>query len=128
VARRATAGVRGRSRLRPAEVTVLAVAWVGVLVVLGALSGAGMSPAIVWGLYPITVPLIVAGLAWAGIMAARAQWRRAGTGFAVAVVGAAGLFAGAPGAWAVVGVGLCAVLLGSAAATAWQQRRSVAQA
>ncbi len=107
VAKRATAGVSGRSRLRRAEIAVMAVAWAGVFVVMGALAGAGVSRAVVYGLYPATVPLIVAGLAWAGIMAARANWRACGTGLAVA------------------GVGLCAVLLGLAAARLWQQRRSV---
>ena len=70
-------------------------------------------------------PLILAGLAWAGINAARADWRPCGVGVGVAVVGAVGLFAGRAGAWAVVGVGLFIVLLGSAVAIVWQQRRSV---
>ena len=122
VAKRATAGVSGRSRLRPAEIAVMAVAWVAVFVVMGALAGAGVSRAIVYGLYPATVPLIVAGLAWAGIMAARADWRACGTALAVAAVGAVGALAGPAGAWAVAGVGLFAVLLGSAAASAWQRR------
>jgi hypothetical protein len=125
VARRATAGVSGRSRLRRAEIAVMAVAWVAAFVVMGALAGAGVSRAIVYGRYPTTVPLIVVGLAWAGIMAARANWRACGTGLAVAAVGAVGAFAGPAGAWAVAGVGLFAVLLGSAAAIAWRQRRSV---
>jgi hypothetical protein len=90
VRERAIAGVRGRSRLRPAEITILA-------------------------------------LAWAAIMAARAGWRSCGTGLAVAAVGAIGALAGPAGAWAVAGVGLCAVLLGNAAAVAWRQRRSVAR-
>jgi hypothetical protein len=123
VARRATAGVRGRSRLRPAEITVLTVVWVGVYVVMVALAGAGVSDRVVYGWYPISVPLIVAGLAWAGIMTTRARWRAVGTGVAVAAVGAAGVFAGPVGAWAVSGVGLCLTLLGAAAAIAWQQRR-----
>jgi hypothetical protein len=125
VARRATAGVSGRSRLRRAEIAVMAVAWVAAFVVMGALAGAGVSRGIVYGLYPATVPLMAAGLAWAGIMAARANWRACGTGLAVAAVGAVGAFAGPAGAWAVAGVGLFAVLLGSAAAIAWRQRRSV---
>ncbi len=121
VARRATAGVSGRSRLRPAEITLMAVAWVAVFVVMGALAGAGVSRAIVYGLYPATVPLMVAGLAWAGIMAARANRRACGTALAVAVVGAVGVFAGPAGAWMVAGVGLFLVLLGSAAATTLRQ-------
>ena len=72
-ARRATAGVSGRSRLRPAEITVMAAAWLGVFAVMGALAGAGVSKAVVYGTYPATVPLMAAGLAWAGIMAARAS-------------------------------------------------------
>jgi hypothetical protein len=125
VAKRATAGVSGRSRLRRAEITVLAVAWAGVFVVMGALAGAGVSHAYVYGQYLTTVPLMVAGLAWAGIMAARANWRGCGTGLGVAAVGAVAAFAGPAGAWAVAGVGLFLVLLGTAAAITWQQRRSV---
>ena len=125
VRKRATAGVSGKSRLRPWEITVLTLAWIAVFAVIGALAGTGVSPAIVYSLIPLTVPLILAGLAWAGINAARADWRSVGVGVGVAVVGAVGLFAGPAGAWAVVGVGLCLVLLGSAVAIVWQQRRSV---
>jgi hypothetical protein len=123
VARHATAGVSGRSRLHPAEITVMTVAWIGVYVAMGVLAGTGASPAFVYGQYPTTVPLIVVGLAWASIMAVRANWRRSGTGLAVAVVGAAGLLAGPAGAWAVAGVGVCVVLLAIAATRAWQQHR-----
>ncbi|MHB1928824.1 MAG: hypothetical protein ACYDEN_10225 [Acidimicrobiales bacterium] len=75
VAKRATAGVSGRSRLRPAEVGVMALVWIGVFAAMGTLAGAGASRSIVYGLYPTTVPLMAAGLAWAGMMAARASWR-----------------------------------------------------
>jgi hypothetical protein len=114
---RATAGVHGRSRLRPAEITVMVLAWVAAVVVMVALAAAGVS----YSAYPTTV-LIIPGLAWAAVMAARAGWRGCATGLAVAVVGVAGLFAGSAGAWAVAGVGLCAVLLARAAAIAWRQR------
>ena len=125
VARRATAGVSGRSRLRRAEIAVMAVAWAGVFAVMGALAGAGVSKAFVYGTYPATVPLMAAGLAWAGIMAARASWRACGSGLAVAAVGAVGAFAGPAGAWAVAGVGLFLELLGAAAVIAWRQRRNL---
>ena len=117
VRQRATAGVRGRSRLRPAEITVTVLAWVAVVAVMVALAAAGVS----YSLYPTTV-LIVPGLAWAAVMAARADWGNCVTGLAVGVVGVVGLFAGPAGAWAVAGVGLCVVLLGRAAAIAWRQR------
>jgi hypothetical protein len=82
-----------------------------------------VSHAYVYGQYPVTAPLIVAGLARPGIMAARANWRACGTGLAVTAVAAVGAFAGPAGAWAVAGVGLCAVLLGSAAAITWRHHR-----
>jgi hypothetical protein len=122
VVTRASTGVSGRSRLRPAEITVMTVIWVAVFVVMGAMAGAGVSDAIVYGWYPATVPLIAAGLAWAGIMAVRAHRRACATALAIAGVGAVGMFAGPVGAWAVAGVGLCLTMLGSAAAIAWRQR------
>ena len=125
VARRATAGVSGKSRLRPAEIAVLAVIWVGVYVAMIPMAIAGVSDAVVWGWYPVAVPLIAAGLAWAGITAARADWLSCGIGLAVAVTGAVALSAGPAGAWAVAGVGLCLTLLGHATIIVWQQRRSV---
>jgi hypothetical protein len=117
VRERALAGVRGGTRLRPAEIAIMVVAWASVPVLIWALAAAGVS----FALHPTTV-LIVPGLAWAAVMAARAGWRSCGTGLAVAVVGVVGAFAGPAGAWAVAGVGLCAVLLGSAAAVAWRRR------
>jgi hypothetical protein len=117
VRQRAMTGVRGRSRLSPAEIAVLVLAWAAVVVAIVALAGAGVS----YSHYPTSV-LIIPGLAWAGIMAAREGWRGAATGLAVAVVGVAGLFAGPAASWAVAGAGLCAVLLGRAAVIAWRQR------
>jgi hypothetical protein len=125
VARRATAGVKGKSRLGPAENAALAAIWIGVFVALGAMAGAGVSHSIVYGIYPAAAPLLAAGLGWAGIMATRANWRSSGTGLAVAAVGAAAVFAGPVGAWLVVGVGLCVVLLGAAAVIVGRQRRGV---
>jgi hypothetical protein len=120
VRERALAGVRGRTRLRPAEITIMVAAFAAVPVLMWALAANGVSFA--W--YPTTV-LIVPGLAWAAV-SARAGWRRCGMGLAVAAIGVAGAFAGPAGSWAVAGVGLCAVLLGKAAAVAWRQRRDVA--
>jgi hypothetical protein len=117
VRRRQTTGVRGRSRLRPAEIAILTLAWVAVVVIMVALAAAGVS----FSLYPTTV-LIVPGLAWAAVMAARGNWRSFGTGAGVVAVGVVGAFAGPAGAWVVAGVGLCLVLLGAAAAVAWQRR------
>ena len=121
VRERALAGVRGTTRLRPAEIIILVAAWAAVPVLMWALAANGVSFA--W--YPTTV-LIVPGLAWAAVMTAHAGWRESGTGLAVAAVGVAGAFAGPAGAWLVAGAGLCAVLLGQAAVVARRQRRRTA--
>ena len=117
VRQRAMAGVRGKTRLRPAEIAVAALGWAGTVVLMAALEAAGVS----YGHYPTTV-LILPGLAWARAMAARKDRGGCATGLAVAVIGVAGLFASPAGSWAVAGVGLCALLLGHAAAVAWRQR------
>ena len=120
VRERALAGVRGSTRFRPAEIAVLVVAVAAVPLIMLALHANGVS----FALYPTTV-LIVPGLAYAAVMAARAAWRPCGLGLAVAAVGVVGAFAGPAGSWLVAGVGLCAALLGSAAVIIWQQRRSL---
>jgi hypothetical protein len=117
---RATAGVSGRSRFSPAEITVMVVAWAVPFVVMAALGVTRDSQS---G-YLLTVPLIVVGLAFAALMAVRSDWRQFGTGLAVAATGAAGAAVGQAGAWAVTGVGLCVTLLGSAAVIAWQLHRA----
>jgi hypothetical protein len=124
---RATAGVTGRTRLRPGEIAVLATALVGTFVVLAVLAAAGVSPVIVYGVDSGAVVLIALGLAWAGINAVKAQWHQFGVGLAVALVGAVGAFAGPVGVWLVMGIGLCAVLLGAAAAVIWRQHRRPVQ-
>jgi hypothetical protein len=118
----AIAGVRGKSRLHPVEIIVLTLSWAVVPVIMWALDVAGVS----FALYPTTV-LIVPGLAWAAVMARREGWRGSATGLAIAATGVVGAFAGPAGSWAVAGVGLCAVLLGQAAAVARRQRRAVAR-
>jgi hypothetical protein len=117
VRQRALAGVRGRTRLRPAEIAVAALGWVGAAVLMAALEAAGVS----YGHYPTTV-LILPGLAWAGVSVARKDRGNCAAGLAVTVIGVAGLFAGPAGSWAVAGVGLCALMLGHAAAVAWRRR------
>jgi hypothetical protein len=119
VRRRATAGVSGRARFSQGEIVVLVLAFAAAVVVMAVLGAAGVSFA--W--YPTSV-LVIPGLAWAAIAAARANWLSFGTGLALVVLGIVGAFAGPAGSWAVAAVGLCAVLLGEAAAIAWQQRRA----
>jgi len=115
----AMTGVRGKTRFRPAEITILAVSWAVVPVLMWALATAGASFA--W--YPTTV-LIVPGLAWAAVNGAREGWRGSAMGLAIAATGVAGAFAGPAGSWAVAGLGLCIVLLGNAAAARRQRRQT----
>jgi hypothetical protein len=116
LAKRARAGVGGRSqRQQRAEATALVVVWIAVYVFQGALYHAGVSHAIVYGLYPAVGPLIIAGAAMAGIAAAREDWRRLGIMLGVVAVGAIGAFAGPVTVWAVAGLGLFVVLLSAAA-------------
>jgi len=115
VRRRATAGVHGRYRFSQGEIMLLVVAFVATVIAMLGLSVAGVSFA--W--YPTTV-LVIPGLVWAGISAARANWRELATGLAIVVIGIVGAFAGPAGSWAVAAAGLCVVLLANAAAIAWQ--------
>jgi hypothetical protein len=117
IRRQATAGVSGRSRFSQGEITVLVLAFAAAVVAMAGLRAGGVD----FATYPTSV-LVVPGLAWTVLMAARANWRGLATGLAIVVIGIVGAFAGPAGAWAVAAVGLCVMLLGSAAAIAWQQR------
>jgi hypothetical protein len=116
VRQRQMTGVHGKSRLHPAEIAILVASWAAAVALLLGLAGAGLSA----GHYPTTL-LIIPGLAWAAVSAARANWQSFGTGLAVAVTGAVGLAAGSAGSWLVAGVGLCVTLLGTAVAVARRQ-------
>ena len=122
VRRRATAGVTGRSRFTQGEIAVLVASFVVTVVAMLGLGAAGVS----FAYYPTTV-LVIPGLAWAILSAARSNWREIVTGLALIVIGIVGAFAGPAGSWAVAAVGLCAVMLGNAAVIIRQQRRSAVQ-
>ncbi len=117
VRRRATAGVSGRSRFSQGEIIVLVLAFAAAVVAMAGLGIAGVTFA--W--YPTSV-LVIPGLAWAAISAARANWLDLATGLSLVVIGIVGTFAGPAGSWAVAAVGLCVTLLSNAAVRARQQR------
>jgi len=127
VAKRATAGVSGRSRLRRAEITVMAVAWIAAFVVMGALAGAGGEPRDRLRTVPGHGAADGRRPGLGGHHGGTGELARMRHRARAAAVGAVGAFAGPAGAWAVAGVGLCVTLLGTAAAIAWQQRRRVVQ-
>jgi hypothetical protein len=119
IRRHATAGVSGRSRFTQGEIMLLVLAFVASVIVMTGLGAAGVKVAF----YPTSV-MIIPGLVWAAISAARGNWRWFGTGIALVVLGIVGPFAGAAGSWAVDAVGLCVILLASAVTIAWQQHRA----
>jgi hypothetical protein len=111
--RRATTGVSGRSRQEQRIVAApIAVAWVAVYLFMGALHYDGFSNAIVYGVFDAAAPWVVVGAAVAGGAAVREDWVGFGTAVAIIPVGAASVFAGPIGVWAILalagGTGLVA--------------------
>ena len=123
--KRAGAGVSGPAqRKRQAWLGVMLVVWVVAYAVTAPLYHAGAGHP-VWGLYPANAPLLIVGLAGAATAAVCKYWPMASIILGLAIVAAVAGFGGPAGAWLILGVGLCAVMLGAAAFTVWQQRRSV---
>jgi hypothetical protein len=124
---RAGTGVSGlaQRRWQPWKAIALA-AWIIAYFAMASHYHAGFShPA--WGLYPASAPLLIIGLATAAVAAAFRYWPMAGAGLAIAVVAAAASFGGPAGSWLILGVGLCAVYLATAAFKTWRQRGSIVQ-
>jgi hypothetical protein len=125
----ATAWVTGRagaSGSDPAQRRWLA--WKVIMVVAWIIGYAATAPHYhagvshpVWGLYPVSAPLLIIALAAAAVAAVLRYWPMASASLAVAVAAAAAGFGGPAGSWLIMGIGLCAVHLGSAACTAWRQ-------
>jgi hypothetical protein len=123
--KRAAVGVSGRTqRKRQAWMGVMLAALVAAYAFTWPPYHAGASQP-VWGLYEANAPMLIIGLFGAVTAAACRGWRIAGTLLAIAVVATAAGFGGPVSAWLIMGTGLCAVCLGTAAFIARQQRRSV---
>jgi hypothetical protein len=124
VARRANAGVSGRSiRQQYAYGVVLVAALVGVSVFQGVLKADGVSHTIVYGIYPPTAQLIVMGAIGASIAAGREEWPGFGVAIAIMAVATASAFAGPVGVWLWNGIGCAVAVVGYSAAQAWVARR-----
>ena len=118
---RARRGVTGPSlRQQRIEAVVFALIWAMVYVFQGALFHAGVGPEVVYGIYPATAPLIIAGSAAAAYSLARQNLPMAAFAAAGVVLAALAAFTGPETVWAVMGVGLSLLLLGF---TAVQYRR-----
>jgi hypothetical protein len=124
VIKRAGAGVSGPAqRKRRAWLGIVLVVWIVAYAVTVPLYHADAHyPA--WGLYPANAPLLIVGLAGAATAAACKYWPMAGITLAIAIIAAVAGFGGPAGVWLILGIGLCAAMLGGAAFMGWQQRRS----
>ena len=116
---RATAGVTGQTRFSTGEIVILVLAFVAAVVAMTALGGAGVSFA--W--YPTSV-LVIPGLAWTILSAARQTGSVSAPGSPSSSSASWARSPGWRGPGLVAAVGLCVVLLGMAAAIAWQQQRA----
>lgn len=118
---RATSGIRRHSsRQQRAAGITFATIWVLVYVFDGALYNAGVSPAIVYGIYPAAAPLIIVGSAAAAYEAAQEHWGWSALSLAVVALAALAAYAGPANVWGVVGIGLSLLLLARAASQAWR--------
>lgn len=123
VRRRARSGITGRSREQERiEGFAFAAIWICVYVFMGALEHAGASHAIVYGIYPATAPILIVGAAAAIHSAAHERWGWSALAIAAIVLASGAAYAGPRGAWGVVGLGLCILLLIRVATQAWQRR------
>jgi hypothetical protein len=120
---RATSGVGGRAARQRAIIGLgVAVIWICVYIVQGALYHAGAGKAIVYGIWPAAGPLIVVGSAAAAYEAGRERATSAAFAVAAVVLGSVACFAGPAAVWGVIAVGLCALLLAATAMQLWQHR------
>jgi hypothetical protein len=123
VLRRATSGVGGRAARQRAIIGPgVAVIWICVYIVQGALYHAGAGKAIAYGIWPATGPLIVVGSAAAAYEAGRERPFAAAFAATAVVLGSVAGFAGPKAVWGVIAVGLCALLLAATAAQLRQHR------
>ncbi|OJV83469.1 MAG: hypothetical protein BGO37_09395 [Cellulomonas sp. 73-92] len=122
VARRATAGVRGRSaRRQVAQAVAVGAAGIGAWMVQGALLHLGVPAEIVYGVYGPTVPLIALAAAGAGVAATRERWPELWLSVAIIAVASLSTFFGPQGAWGLTGLGAAVALLIYASAM-WRRR------
>jgi hypothetical protein len=119
VYQRATAGVGGPSvRQQKIEGIVIGVSFIGSPVIQGALKHYGASHAIVYGVIPAAVPLIIVGTTLLGIAGTKADWPQFGSALVVITAGIVALFVGPSGAWLVAGIGVFLAVVGHAVASA----------
>ena len=120
---RARAGITGHSvEVRRNEAGAMGAALLLCYVLLIAIAtNARHSEGFYWALF-LTGTLIGLAAIWAGRSAMHKQWQQVALAVAVALIAAGGAIAGPRGMWLVNGVGLCALLLATAAIGKRQRR------
>jgi hypothetical protein len=120
--RRARAGISGPSeRQLKLEGLALGLSVAGSPVIQGAMKHYGAGDAIVYGVIPAAVPLIIIGTTLVGIAASKEDWPQFYGALVVIAAGITAAFAGPSGAWLAAGIGLFVAVEGYAVAT-WPQR------
>ena len=121
--RRAATGITGPSvRQRHTVTAAFVVVFIAVYLFMGALKHLGVSPTIVYGVYPAVALLIIAGAAGAGLAAAKENWLDLGTALAIVVAGASCAYAGPVGVWLATGISLFVIVSARAGVLAWRRR------
>lgn len=122
-ARRATTGITGPSvRQRRTVAAAIVVVYTAVYVFMAALKHLGVSPGIVYGVYPAVGVLIIVGAAGAGLAAAKESWLDLGTALAIVGAGAICAYAGPVGVWLATGISLFVIVSARAGVLAWRHR------
>jgi hypothetical protein len=121
---RARAGVSGRSvNVQRDEAVVMSVVLLACYLALIAIASSGShhGAGFYWSLF-LNGTLIALAAVWAGRSAIHKRWLDVARVAPVALIAALAATAGPRGMWLVNGVGLCVLLLASAAIGAWQRR------
>jgi hypothetical protein len=122
---RATAGVGGPSvRQQRVEGLAILISYLGSPVIQGAMKHYGASHAIVYGVIPAAVPLIVIGTTLVGIAVSKEDWPQFGAALVVIVAGIVAAYVGPSGAWLAAGIGLFVAVEGYALATGYPPIRA----
>ena len=125
VYRRATAGVSGPSvRQRQVEGVAILVSYLGSPLIQGALHHDHASNALVYGVIPAAVPLIIVGTTVLGIAASKGDRAQFGAVLAVVIGGFVAVFVGPSTAWLAAGIGLFIGVVAHAAAPRMQLRHA----
>jgi hypothetical protein len=122
VGRRATSGISGPSVKRRDYRVGYFIIIIAYSVFQAALYHAGASHAIVYGIYPATMPWLFFGTVFVTIGALREDGRASALGGFLIALGIGASFAGPVVAWLVSGIGLCALLVGFAAVQVARRR------